>query len=135
MKRRAVTQLFGAVAAMAMAVPLAAGPAMAGMADDEAAIREIWTTYATARVEGDAEAWLALWDKGGVQMPPGIPARGFDVFEKGAQKKFAAGGVKSMTITPEEIEVAGDWAYSRGTYVSDRVVDGAEVSIDGKFPA
>ncbi len=67
--------------ARALAVALvAAGPAMplaADEASDQAAIRDIWQTYQTAWVDGDADAWLALWDQGGVQMPPGAPPREF----------------------------------------------------------
>ncbi len=66
-------------------------------------------------------------------MPPGIPARGKDVLNKVVPKGFAAGGVKSMNINPAEITAAGDWAYSRGTYDLESVVNGKTVQIDGKF--
>ena len=32
-----------------------------------------------------------------------------------------------------EMTVAGDLAYARGQYVSDRIVNGAQVRVDGKF--
>lgn len=133
MKSRFAGKIRGAVVVLALALPLSAGPLIAGMAEDKVAIRDIWSTYSAARVAGDAETWLALWDAGGLQMPPGMPARGLDVLMVGVPKVFAAGGVTSMTIDPIEIEVAGDWAYTRGAYASERIVDGNPVMVDGKF--
>ena len=66
-------------------------------------------------------------------MPPGRPAVGKDFLDDVVPKAFTPGSVLTMNIYPEEITVAGDWAYSRGTYNSDRVVEGEEVRIEGKF--
>ena len=120
------------------AVLFASGVTLAGMgnaaaADDEAAIRDIWVKYAAARVAGDAEAWLALWDENGIKMSEGSPARDRKALDAGVPKSFAATPTSSMNINPEEIVVTGDWAYSRGTYDADRTVKGKDVHIDGKF--
>lgn len=132
--KRQTKLLVGAIAfAAAMALPGLAASADDMMQSDEAAIQEIWNTYSTARVAGDADTWLALWDEGGIQMPPGMPARGKAVLDEEVPKAFAPGQVSAMNIHPEEITVAGDWAYTRGVYDSDRVVDGKAVHIDGKF--
>ena len=111
---------------------LVAGAASAADGD-EAAIREIWKTYAAARVANDPETWLSLWDEEGIQMPPGAPARGKDVLKTVVPKGFAATPTSVMNVNPEEIVVAGDWAYSRGNYNADRVVEGKDVHIEGKF--
>lgn len=123
-----------AITIMGLAVPLLTpDTGMAGAAEDEAAIRAIWESYSAARVAGDADTWLSLWDQDGIQMPPGIPARGKDVLEQGVPKAFAAMPATSMRINPEEIQLMGDWAYSRGTYAADQVVQGNPVKVDGKF--
>jgi ketosteroid isomerase-like protein len=133
MKKLTAEVLIGA--AVAAAVLLAGCATMSkGSTDaDVAAIKEIWKTYSSARVAGDAALWLSLWDKEGIQMPPDIPARGKSVLDEVIPKGFAAGGVASMNIYPEEITVAGQWAYTRGTYDSDRVVGANTVRVDGKF--
>ena len=110
-------------------------PAIADDAADEAAINAIWDAYETARVAGDADAWLALWDDGGVQMPPGMPARGKDVMAKGMPKAFAATPASAMEITPEEIVLMGDWAFSRGNYTAALTRQGNAINVDGKFLA
>jgi uncharacterized protein (TIGR02246 family) len=97
------------------------------------AIEKIFRTYASARAAGDASLWLSLWDKDGIQMPPGAPARGKDVLTEVVTKSFRNDIVSTMNVCPVEITVAGDWAYSRGTYNSDRVVEGAPVRVEGKF--
>jgi ketosteroid isomerase-like protein len=86
-----------------------------------------------ARVAADPARWLALWDENGVQLPPGAPARGKAVLDGIVPKGFVPGSVELMNIYPEEIVVAGDWAYSRGTYDSARTVEGKKMTVDGKF--
>jgi len=84
MKRR---NFFALTLAAATAMPLVAAGAEAA---DEAAIRALWKSYAAFRVSGDAEAWLALWDKNGIQMPPGVPARGIETLRPLLAEAFAA---------------------------------------------
>lgn len=48
-------------------------------------------------------------------------------------KEFAAVPAKSMTVTPDEIVVAGDWAWARGTIASDVVVKGSDVHHEVKY--
>jgi ketosteroid isomerase-like protein len=133
MKKLTVKALIGVAAAAAVLLAGCASMAQGGSEADVAAIREIWKTYSSARVAGDAALWLSLWDEEGIQMPPDIPARGKSVLDEVVPKGFAAGGVSSMNIYPEEINVAGGWAYSRGNYDSDRVVGGKVVRVEGKF--
>jgi uncharacterized protein (TIGR02246 family) len=125
--------VFGLLAILAVTAGFLANSAAFAAEGDEAAIREIYDTYTSARVAGDAETWLSLWDAEGIQMPPGMPARGKDVLDAGIPKAFSAIPAKAVNINPEEIVVAGDWAYSRGSYNADQVVQGKDVHIDGKF--
>jgi len=126
MKRR----IFMTVAAAVTA----AVPAFAGMAEDDAAIRQIWVDYQTARVAGDGEKWLGLWDDDGIQMPPGrMPSTKAELDEI-IPTVFKPGIVSMMEINPEEIVVSGDIAYSLGTYASDRLnAEGKEIHLEGKF--
>lgn len=95
---------------------------------DEAAIRAVWATYTEARVAGDAETWLGLWDPEGMRLAPGAPAQDFASFAPGTPERFA-NPPKSMAITPEEIVVTGDWAYSRGTFLVNDAVEGKFLTI------
>ena len=96
--------------------------------DDEQAILEIWSTYTEARVAGDAETWLGLWDEDGIRMAPGAPAVDFATFAPGTPERFA-NPPASMDINAEEVVVSDDWAYSRGTFTVDDAVEGKFLTI------
>lgn len=123
--------------ATSTAVLFAAAAMLAGTggaaADDEAEIRDIWQKYSAARVAGDADAWLALWDADAIKLSEGSPARSRAELDAGVPKSFAATPTSAMNIHADEIVVTGDWAYSRGTYDADRTVGGEATHIDGKF--
>lgn len=125
MRLRHVGPLAAGILAVACAFPMAAG---ADKAADEAAILEIWATYSAARVSGDAETWLGLWDEDGIRMPPGVPAVDFATFAPGTPERFAKPPA-SMEIRSEEIVVTEDWAYSRGTFTVNDAVDGKFLTI------
>lgn len=60
----------------------------------------------------DVDALLELWTDDGVYLPPGEPAlHGKDAI-RGYYERFQ-GTVESLVS--DEIEVAGDWAYERGS--------------------
>ncbi|WP_163886988.1 YybH family protein [Aliiruegeria sabulilitoris] len=114
----------GAIA-LACAIPVTAA---ADMAADEAAILDIWSSYSAARVAGDAESWLNLWDKEGIRMPPGVPAVDFATFAPGTPERFA-NAPASMEIKAEEVMILGDYAYSRGTFTVNNAVEGKFLTI------
>lgn len=120
---RAKLAALGLVAAILM--PLQAS---ADTASDEQAILEIWSAYSTARVAGDADAWLDLWDKDSIRMPPGRPAMDFATFAPGTPQRFAKPPA-AMEINSEEVVIADDWAYSRGTFVVNNTVEGKFLTI------
>jgi len=107
-------------------------------ATDEAAIRQIWSSYASFVQDGDAAGWLSQYDAEGIQLRPDAPARTrqeLDAQVPGAFKaRFDANDTK-MTINPLEIVINGPWAYSRGTYTQDLTArtSGKAMHVDGKF--
>ena len=114
-----------AAVAIAAALPMAA---TADTAADEAAILEIWSTYTAARVAGDAETWLSLWDRDGIRLAPGAPAVDYATFAPGTAERFA-NPPASMDIDSEEIVVSDDWAFSRGTFTVNDAVEGKFLTI------
>lgn len=117
------------LAALAMSAPFVLPmAASADTAADEAAILEIWSTYTTARVAGDAETWLGLWDRDGIRLPPGAPAVDFATFAPGTPERFT-NPPASMDINSEEIVVSDNWAYSRGTFTVNKAVEGKFLTI------
>lgn len=100
----------------------------ADSASDEQAILDIWSTYTEARVAGDAETWLGLWDNEGIRLPPGAPAVDFATFAPGTPERFA-NPPASMEIKSEEIIVTGDWAFSRGNFTVNNALEGKFLTI------
>jgi ketosteroid isomerase-like protein len=125
---------FAALPAIVLAFCLCLLPrmALAGEAEDQAAIKDLWATYAKLVVIGDvdaAKAWLTLYDAQGIQMPPGIPARPKSVLDEVIPKAWSPDRADAMNIDPQEIVILGDYAYTRGLYtVSSKAGD-----VDGKF--
>lgn len=104
-----------------------------GEAADVAAIQEIWKTYSKAATTGDAALWLTLWDVNGIQMPPDTPARPKKVLDEAVPKGWATMKIHTMNINAEEIVIMGVFAYSRGTYTSERTINDKRITVDGKF--
>jgi uncharacterized protein (TIGR02246 family) len=102
---------------------------------DEAAINAIWSTYVSSLEADDIDTWLSLWTEDGVQMPPNEPP----VIGKDQLRARNGGALEVFTveidITNQEIEVTGDWAFSRGVYTATFAPkDGSEpIPVDGKF--
>ena len=90
--------------------PVAEAPSQA---EDVAAIKSGVEQYVA--VVGDASASVALFTDDGVLMPPNEPA----VIGKEAMlsynQAFWGQFTEELTLSPEEVEVAGDWAFARGT--------------------
>jgi uncharacterized protein (TIGR02246 family) len=105
---------------------------------DVAAIRQIWANYVAFAEKGDATAWLGLWDKDGIQLPPGAAARPrpqLDTVVPAAFKARSDANTMKMVIDAQEITIADGWAYSRGVYTQDLTnrTTGAVAHVDGKF--
>lgn len=119
------SRLAGVAMAVALSWPVTS---LADTAADEQAILDIWSAYTQARVAGDADTWLGLWDKEGIRLPPGAPAVDFATFAPGTPARFA-NPPDAMEITSEEVVVAGDWAFSRGTFTVNNALEGKFLTI------
>ncbi len=102
---------------------------------DIAAINEIWNQYALSINSGDLDTWISLWTDNGIQMAPDAPA----VIEKeqirAKYESIFPQFIFKLAITNKEIRVAGDRAYSRGTYSLSvtPITEGETTMIDGKY--
>ena len=122
---------FSRSAFVRVAVIVAIAMPVQGLADeasDKAEILGIWDSYTEARVAGDADTWLGLWDKEGIRMPPGVPAVDYATFAPGTPERFAK-PPSSMEINSEELVVAGDFAYSRGNFTVNDAIKGKFLTI------
>jgi uncharacterized protein (TIGR02246 family) len=82
-----------------------------GMTDDERAIRQVIETWMQASREGDTQTVLSLMTEDAVFMVPGRPPFGREAFEQ-ASNAMAGMQIRG-TSEIVEIQVLGDWAYSR----------------------
>jgi ketosteroid isomerase-like protein len=133
MKKRITNVLIGLLAITTLFLLGCATMAKGGTEADVEAIKEIWEKYCSSAINGDVALRLSIWDEDFIQMPPNQPARSREEIEKGIEKSWASRNVLTFDIDAEEIVISVDWAYSRGTYVSDRMVEGNTVRMDGKF--
>ena len=102
---------------------------------DITAINEIWTQYSSSLNSGDIDLWISLWTDNGVQMPPDSPPVIGKEQIRGRNKGVLDQFTFNMGITNEEVEVAGDWAFARGTYTAILTpkAGGETIDIDGKY--
>ncbi|MBA7707624.1 hypothetical protein ES703_116500 [subsurface metagenome] len=104
---------------------------------DIAAIKECGDLYALALNTGDLELWLSLHTDDIVKMGPDAPSvLGLEELRAGMEPAFD-NFTFEMTINTEEVQVAGDWAFARGTYTFSMTpkAGGETISVmpDGKF--
>ncbi len=86
-------------------------------ADVEAINRER-QTFRAALYSGDLDILMALWSEDGVVMPPNEPSvTGKEAIRSWTQNLFNQ-FVVQLTITSEQVEVFGDWAFVRTTYTT-----------------
>ena len=104
------------------------------MKADETVLAAMGEEYAKAVESGDVDKFMALWAEKGIQMPPNAPAVcGKDSIRLAMMPLFDGFHLK-MSINDQEIKIAGDWAYSRGTYALDMTpkAGGDSIHVDGK---
>ena len=119
---------------------LLAGSATVGKAADleafKAAVEDTWDKYSIAMNAENPDLWISLWDENGIQMPPGAPAVvGKPAIEKGIHASYEALEWEEFIIYLEEVKVAGDWGYARGTYSASITprAGGETAFLDGKY--
>ena len=117
--------------------PAAAPEANANdIADATEAIQALWEEYAASALAGDPERRLALWAEDGIQMPPNRAMRvGKETIRAATEAGMARVVAHEYVVTPEEVEVFGDFAFARGIYMAKRtpVSGGDPILTDGKF--
>jgi len=102
---------------------------------DIAAIEEIWDNYALGMITGDLDLWMSLYTDDIVKMLPDEPA----VFGKEdlrtSMKPLFDNFTIEMAINNKEVQVAGDWAFSRGTFTATLTpkAGGEPLYMDGKY--
>ena len=105
-------------------------------ADVESEILAMMDQYGASLEANDVETWSSLWTEDGVQMPPGAPNNvGRSTIVSGLEGALELFAFSDMEINLDELEVAGDWAYARGTYtVTYLPHDGSDpIFVDGKY--
>lgn len=110
--------------------------APSGIETDRAAVLDLFRKYQETVANSDADGWLALWTEDGLQMPPGAPAlHGKAAITKGSVDSFRDYVAKFGEFTTEEIQIAGDWGYTRGTYTLTATpkAGGEPMHVDGKW--
>lgn len=105
------------------------------LTSDVAEINALWDEYAAAATAGNMERWIALWNEGGIQMPPGAMKRaGKALIHSEMQPLFDLFDMQ-VAIYPDEIQVLGDQAFSHGSYefAMTPKEGGDRIGIKGKF--
>jgi len=107
----------------------------ANLEADTAAIIDLKNQYRSSQNAGDLDRFMSLWTEDGILMPPNRPP----VIGKDQIRVIAKGHFDKFTIdmdgTEAEVEVAGGWAFTRGTYTVTLTPEegGQPVFIDGKY--
>jgi len=109
------------------------GPGTAKAPDRAAEIQkidELRNRFMAAYNSGDAAAAAALYTEDAVIMPANEPAaEGHQAVHESLQRELAQSPAK-ISITPQETEIAGDWAYERGQAVITTTPKGAKDAVD-----
>jgi len=107
------TALFLTACARKEPEPAAKAPTRA---EAEAAVNAIRDGYVTGTNAGDAASVANLFTNDGVRMPPNKPAEaGKDAIQSGLQAELGEYN-EVLTAPIDEVEVAGGWAFARGSY-------------------
>lgn len=118
--------------------PMASPAAVSGQEvdarrQDQAAIERLIEAVETANEAGDVDAWVDLFADDFVYMPPGLPA----ITTRDSLVETAKAGFRhaaDIDIEPEEIIIAGDWAFARNRVTGTVTLAGSGevVSVDVK---
>jgi len=127
------------VALLAACAPQADQPdAASGMPDETAdldAIQALMEKVNRADMSGDVEGLLACHTDDVVSMPPDLPALvGKDALRAYYEDAFSQLSIEALKMTPEETQIAGDWAFSRGKFEETVVPTGGDpFDVVGKY--
>ncbi len=135
MRKHAVVFLAALAGVFLLSACVSQSPSLQQIDRDVEAIRQLWKTYEQGINTSSADVWISIWDDNGIQFPADEPmyvgkkaiyASSVDIFPLLEMR---------MTISPQEITILGDYAYSSGSYVFDLAEKGSDewMHIDGKF--
>ena len=132
-----LTLLFLGLSACAPAAeqPGAAAEEPATTEADEAAIENLRSDFVTAYNAEDVDGLLSLFTADAVRMPPDEPAvSGTEELRTYFSRRFEQADA-DLSVTTQEVEVAGDWAFGRGTFgvTATPAVGGEPVEYKGKW--
>jgi uncharacterized protein (TIGR02246 family) len=83
---------------------------------DLQAIERVRDTHVTALNQGDADAWVGVFSADAVQMPPNFPTNTGREAIRRWSKGFLDAVHAEFALEVEEVRLADDWAFERGTY-------------------
>ena len=89
---------------------------------DIAAIEESMDAYALAMTAGDLDLWMSLYTEDTVKMAPDGPAVfGKEALRASMQPFFEAFTIDEMAIFDVEIQLAGDYAFTRCNFTATMI--------------
>lgn len=102
---------------------------------DITAIKKMFNQYTLGCETGDLDLWISLWTDNGIQMPPNEPAKIGKEQILARMKPLFDQFIIKIPITCKEVRVAGDWAFSRGTYTLSTTpkAGGETTKVSGKY--
>ena len=115
--------------------PTAVEPVEEATEADVEAINSLRDEFIALDNAGDAAGLASLYTNDAVLMPPNQAAvTGNQAIESGFQTTFDQFTIE-FTLAPDEVEVVGDWAFDRGTYMIALTpkADGEPMEDRGKY--
>ena len=110
-------RLFPIGTIMALATALGCAAPQTDVAADDADIRRTNQEYIALFPQGNVPALVSLYTEDALLMPPGEePVEGLGAVREFWTEFFDGWEVLEANSTIDEVIVAGDWAYGRGTF-------------------
>jgi ketosteroid isomerase-like protein len=137
MNRLSITAaaLLGVMLALGACQPRAAAP-VADTAADEAAVRKVLSDITTSFNAGDFDAMFASYRDDVLVSPPNRPdIVGKQAWREGMQNSLPPNVTFNLRFDTQELEIAGDLAYERGTFhmeMTDKATGAAGPVMDGR---
>jgi ketosteroid isomerase-like protein len=85
---------------------------------DISGIDRLRDVHIAAVNSGDADAWAACFTDDAVQMPPYFGANTWKAEIQGWSKGFLNLFACRFSLSVEEVQAAGEWAFERGATIS-----------------
>ena len=87
------------------------------MVSDVVRIYDVWNEYGSAVQDGDLERWIALWIDDAKRLAPNAPVSvGLEEIRIAVKPLFEMIDFAVAEVSPDEVQILGDRAYSHGAY-------------------